>query len=120
MLGPSRKCIVVENLRQGYPVSERRVCRTAGCAKSTYRYRSYRDPKAALRWRLWEIAQARVRYGYRKIRVLFNREGWAVGKKLVYRLYREEGPPLRSRVPRRRKVVAPRCRRPMPRKPTGR
>jgi hypothetical protein len=33
--------------------------------------------------------QARVRYGYRKIRV--SCEGWDVGKYLVYRLYKEEG-----------------------------
>jgi len=31
-----------------------------------------------LRLRIREIAQARVRYGYRKIRVLLNREGWKV------------------------------------------
>jgi putative transposase len=31
--------------------------------------------------RIREIAQARVRYGYRKIRVLLNREGWEVGKR---------------------------------------
>jgi putative transposase len=37
------------------------------------------------------MAQSRVRYGYRKIRVLLNREGWGVGKHLVYRLYKEEG-----------------------------
>jgi helix-turn-helix protein len=37
-----------------------------------------------------EIAQTQVRYGYRKIRVLLNREGCKVGKKLVYRLYRKE------------------------------
>ena len=42
--------------------------------------------------RIREIAQARVRYGYRKIRVLLNREGWDVGKYLVYRLCKEEGP----------------------------
>ena len=41
--------------------------------------------------RIREIAQTRVRYGYRKIRVLLNREGWKVGKDLVYRLYKEEG-----------------------------
>jgi putative transposase len=41
--------------------------------------------------RIREIAQARVRYGYRKIRVLLNREGWDVGKYLVYRLYTGEG-----------------------------
>jgi putative transposase len=30
-----------------------------------------------------------------RLRVLLNREGWKVGKKLVYRLYREEGLTLR-------------------------
>jgi putative transposase len=52
-----------------------------------------------------EIAQARIRYGYRKIRVLLKREGWNVGKKLVYRLYREEGLALRYK-PRRRRYAA--------------
>src|SRR3989440_7470935 len=47
----------------------------------------------------------RVRYGYRKIRVLLNREGWQVGKKLVYRLYREEGLTLRHK-PRRKRRTA--------------
>ena len=46
--------------------------------------------------RIREIAQARVRYGYRKIRVLLNREGWDVGKYLVYRLYTEEGLSLKE------------------------
>jgi putative transposase len=64
-----------------------------------------------------EMAQARVRYGYRKIRVLLNREGWAVGKTLVYRLYREEGLTLRHRPPRRRKAVVPRAHRPPATKP---
>jgi putative transposase len=41
--------------------------------------------------RIREIAQARVRDGYHKIRVLLNREGWDAGKYLVYRLYTEEG-----------------------------
>lgn len=41
--------------------------------------------------RIREIAQTRVRYGYRKILVLLNREGWKVGKTLVQRLYQEEG-----------------------------
>ncbi len=30
--------------------------------------------------RIREIAQTRVRYGYRKVRVLLNREGWNAGK----------------------------------------
>jgi putative transposase len=48
---------------------------------------------------------ARVRYGYRKVRVLLKREGWNVGKKLAYRLYREEGLTLRYK-PRRRRCAA--------------
>lgn len=52
--------------------------------------------------RIREIAQTRVRYGYRKIRVLLNREGWEVGKTLVQRLYQEEGLALKQRPKRRR------------------
>ena len=37
--------------------------------------------------RMREIATVRVRYGYRKILVLLQREGWAVGKTMVSRLY---------------------------------
>lgn len=55
--------------------------------------------------RIREIAQARVRYGYRKIRVLLNREGWKVGKYLVERIYREEGLTLHQRRKRRRRVA---------------
>lgn len=51
--------------------------------------------------RIREIAQSRVRYGYRKIRVLLNREGWKVGKHLVYRLYKEEGLALKKRPQRK-------------------
>lgn len=112
MLRPSRKRIVVGYLRRTYPISERRACRIIRCARATDYYRSQRDPRTALRQRLREMAQTRVRYGYRKSRVLLNREGWAVGKHLVYRLSREEGLMLRRRSPRRRKSVVPRVHRP--------
>jgi len=80
---------VVRYLCTAYAVSERRACRTVRCARATYYYRSHRDPRTALRQRLREMAQTRVRYGYRKIRVLLKGEGWAVGKNPVYRLFRE-------------------------------
>jgi putative transposase len=82
---------VVQYLCGAYAVSQRRACRTVRVSKSTVRYRSRREPGTALRQRIREIAQVRISYGYRKIRVLLKREGWKVGKKLVYRLYREEG-----------------------------
>jgi len=55
--------------------------------------------------RIREIAQTRVRYGYRKIRVRLNREGWNVGKYVVERLYREAGLTLRQRRKRPRRVA---------------
>ena len=55
-----------------------------------------------------EIAAARVRYGYRKIRVLLQREGFQLSKKVVYRLYREEGLSLRYRPSRTRRMQATR------------
>jgi len=114
MVRPLQKRVVVSYLGAAYPISERRACQTVRCARASYRYRSHRDPCTMLRQRIRELAQTRVRYGYRKIRVLLNREGWAMGKKLVYRLYREEGLMLRHRVPRRRTSVAPRWTRPKP------
>ncbi len=96
---------MVHYLCGAYRVSQRRACRTAQVAESTLRYQSRREPRTALRLRIREIAQVRVGYGYRKIRVLLKREGWQVGKKLVYRLYQEEGLTLRSK-PRRRRCAA--------------
>ena len=65
------------------------ACRLIRQHRSTQRYRSTKDPQLALRARLREIARTRVRYGYRRMLVLFHREGWQVGKNVVYRLYVE-------------------------------
>ena len=86
---------MVEYLREGYGVSERRACRVWRLHRGTYRYQSRMDPRTELRMRMREIAAARVRYGCRKILVLLQREGWQVGMKVVRRLYREEGLRLR-------------------------
>lgn len=92
-------------MREGYETSERRACRVARLNRGTYRYRSHKNPWTALRMRIREIAQARVRYGYRKIQVLLNREGWGVGKSRMQRLYREEGLGLKQRPKRRRRAA---------------
>ena len=46
-----------------------------------------------------ELAQTRVRFGYRRLRVLLLREGWEVGKERFYRVYTEEGLALRRKRP---------------------
>ena len=52
--------------------------------------------------RMRELAQARPRYGYRRLHILLRRDGWAVNMKRVRRLYRLEGLQLRYRVRRRK------------------
>jgi len=52
--------------------------------------------------RLKELAGIRVGFGYRRLHVMLEREGWEINHKRVYRLYREEGLGLRKKPPRRR------------------
>ena len=54
--------------------------------------------QAVLSKRIKEIAETRVRYGYRRIHVLLRREGWRVNAKRVCRLYREQGLQLRNKI----------------------
>ena len=86
--------------------------RAARLHRGTYRYPSQKDPRTELRMRMREIAAVRLRYGYRKILVLLQREGWAVGKTMISRLYREEGLALRRTVPRKWRVAVERQERP--------
>ena len=43
-----------------------------------------------------------MRYGYRRVHVLLQREGWEVNTKRIYRLYNELGLQLRNKTPKRR------------------
>lgn len=52
-----------------------------------------------------EIVATRIRYGYRRVHIMLKRDGWEVGRNVVYRPYREEGLCLRSKRPRRRKIA---------------
>lgn len=66
-------------------------------SRSTYQYKSRAGSQDVLRQRIRESAETRARYGYRRIHVLLQREGWAVNAKRVYRLYREMGLQLRNK-----------------------
>jgi putative transposase len=61
--------------------------------------------------RLRDLAAVRVRYGYRRLTELLKREGWAVGRKRVYRIYKAEGLLVRTQ---RRKKRAAQARVPLP------
>jgi putative transposase len=96
---------VVDYVTACHGYSERRACALTRQHRSTQRKPSRRDPRLELRQRMHEIAQTRIRYGYRRIQIMLRREGWPISRNLVYRLYREEGLALRSKRPRRRKMI---------------
>jgi len=98
-------------------VSERRGCKTLRFHRRTHRYKLIRDDQVPLRKRIKEIAETRVRYGYRRIHVLLRWEGWAVNAKRVHRLYRMEGLNLRPKRPRRHIMAARRVERPLASRP---
>jgi putative transposase len=85
---------------KGY--SQRRACGLVGIAPKTFRYVSRRPDDAELRDRLKALADARRRFGYRRLHLLLRREGVDVNHKKLFRLYREERLAVRRRGGRKR------------------
>lgn len=85
-----------------HQMSERQACRLLGLGRSTHRYRTRKaEQDTALRGRLKELAAKRMRFGYRRLTAMLEREGMPTNHKRVYRLYREEGLIMRIRQRRR-------------------
>ena len=73
--------------------------------RSTFSYKPKDRPdEKVLTMRIRDLAAVRVRFGYRRITALLQREGWHVNKKRVYRIYKAEG--LEVRTKRRKKRAA--------------
>lgn len=81
-------------------VSIRKACGAICFDTSTYHYKSRRTDQAAVeRWNK-EIAETRVRYGYRRVHVLLRREGWIINMKKTRRICSELGLQLRNKHPK--------------------
>ena len=65
-------------------------CRAAGVDPETVRRERLAD-HAEIRKKMHEIAGNRRRFGYRRVGILLEREGFIMNPKKLYRLYREEG-----------------------------
>jgi putative transposase len=89
-------------LQATYEMSQRRACRVMSTDRTSVRYQSTRPDDGPLRERLKALAHERRRFGYRRLHVLLRREGHAVNKKRVQRLYREERLMVRRRGGRKR------------------
>ena len=103
---------MVDWARACYQMSIKRVCAVLLVQRSSYYYKSRKDDQALLRMRTREIAAVRAGYGYKRIHVTLQREGWGINVKRVYRLYKADGLQMRNKRSRRRiaaKVREDRC-----------
>ena len=102
MVTPAAKREAVAHVRSAFELSERRACRIIGCVRMMVRYCSRRPQDTELRERLRVLAHERRRFGYRRLHVLLQREGFIVNHKRLFRIYREERLMVRRRGGRKR------------------
>jgi len=96
-------------------MSKTKACKLSRVARSATTYESRMDAKdAPVIDRMAALAQQNPRWGYRRVRVLTNREGHSMTRRQAYRLWKKAGLKV-TRKPRRR--VPTRAQRPTP--PTG-
>ncbi|ANA35842.1 IS3 family transposase ISDet2 [Ralstonia mannitolilytica] len=82
-----------------------RACGLVGISRSLFHYESRRRvDDEALTGRMMAIAAQKRRYGYRRIHVLLQREGWLANHKRIWRLYSKAGLSVRKR--RRKRIAA--------------
>jgi putative transposase len=97
----------VEHVQKKFEVSERRACRVLEQPRSSQRYFGKKvDKDTALLQRMRTLSRENPRYGYRRVWALLKREGWAVNRKRVQRLWREADlkVPAKKEVRKRRRM----------------
>jgi putative transposase len=109
--------VLAQFLIDSYKVSERKACMTVLLRQHTFRDVQNKRDDQAIRARIKEIAEVRIRYGEERIYKLLRREGWRDNHKRVRRIYREEGLNLRLKRPHRSKAAVNRMTRPVPTQP---
>jgi putative transposase len=105
----ARRHLIANELCDRFRVSQRRVSRALDLARSSLRYVAVvSDKRAALARRIEALSGIHPRFGYRRIWIMLDREGWSVNKKTVRRHWRQLG----------LKLAGPRAN-PRPRRPHG-
>lgn len=79
-------------------MSQRRAC----AGRSSVRYRSVRPDDAELLKAMKAVAAERRRFGYRRVHVMLERQGWQLNQKKLRRLYRGQKLQVKKRDGRKR------------------
>jgi putative transposase len=99
---PAARRAAVSAAREAHGISERRACSIIGADRSAMRYQHRRGDDAAIRTRLKELAGERRRFGWRRLKLLLDREGMRMNHKKLRRLYAQERLQVRRRGGRKR------------------
>ena len=101
-MSPARRRACVEHVVAELGVPERRACRVLGQHRSTQRRPPSRpDDEAALIADVVALAGRYGRYGYRRVTALLREAGWAVNRKRVERIWRQEGLKVPAKQPKK-------------------
>jgi putative transposase len=92
----------VKRVCSEWDVSIRRACWVLAVGKSTYHYKSRRRGQAAVEKRIKEITATRMRYGYLRVHVVLQRDGWMTNIKRTHRLYTALDLQLHAKTPKRK------------------
>jgi putative transposase len=100
---PQARKEAARHLKEIYRLSTRRACRLVSLKRSVFNYCAQPDKNAMIRERMLMLAKLKPRYGYKRLHLLLKREGFAINRKRVERLYRVENLSLRKKRAKKRR-----------------
>lgn len=101
MVSPRARRSVVERIVTERGLSQRHACELVGIQRSSARYRHrVREDEAATVALIRKYAHEQSMYGYRIIAAMLKHDGYAINRKRVYHIWRQEG----LQLPRRKTV----------------
>ena len=86
---------------KNHSLSQHKAC-PCGAHRSLIQYQKTHNRDSVLKDRLQELAHQSVRFGYRRLHCLLQREGEAINHEKVYRLYKALGLAVKRRKGRKR------------------
>jgi putative transposase len=97
MVTPAAKRTAVETATSEHSMSLKRACGLVGLHRSAWYYQARPRPDGELRAALKETASKRPRFGYRRLHIMLQREGFEDNHKRVFRVYQEENLQVRRK-----------------------